>query len=65
MRGTCANLGAVQAAATALELERAAAAGNFSRTQESLQLLEAQVQNARELLEEFKQECCDANPNRR
>ncbi len=65
MKGTCANLGAVQAAATALELERAAAAGNFSRTQESLQLLEAQVQNARELLEEFKQECCDANPNRR
>jgi PAS domain S-box-containing protein len=57
LKGACANLGASDAAASALELERAAAAGDLSRARESLQLLEAQVQQSQMLLDAFTQEC--------
>jgi two-component system, sensor histidine kinase and response regulator len=57
LKGACANLGASKAAATALELERAAAVGDLSRAHESLQVLEAQVQQAQKLLDVLKQEC--------
>jgi HPt (histidine-containing phosphotransfer) domain-containing protein len=65
LKGTCANLGALQAAGTALELERVAAAANLSGAEQTLEVLEDQIQRARELLDEFKQECCNENPNRR
>src|SRR5260370_6713449 len=40
LKGTCGNLGAPEAAATALELEKLAASGDFSRAHESLRSLE-------------------------
>jgi len=57
LKGTCGNLGAVEAAATALELEKLAAAGDLSHAPESLQLLEEQIHRASKLLDELKQEC--------
>jgi two-component system sensor histidine kinase/response regulator len=57
LKGTCGNLGVPEAAATALELEKLAAAGDLSRARESLLVLEEKVQRAGKLLDEVKQEC--------
>lgn len=57
LKGTCGNLGAPEAAATALELEKLAAAGDLSHAQESLRSLEEQIQRASKLLDDLKQEC--------
>ncbi len=57
LKGTCGNLGAVEAAATALELEKLAAAGDLSHAHDSSRLLEVQIQRASKLLDELKQEC--------
>jgi CheY-like chemotaxis protein len=57
LKGTCGNLGAVEAAATALELEKLAVGGDLSHAQESLRSLEEQIQRASKLLDELKQEC--------
>jgi CheY-like chemotaxis protein len=57
LKGTCGNLGAVEAAATALELEKLAAAGDLSHAPEILRSLEEQIQRASKLLDELKQEC--------
>ena len=57
LKGTCGSLGAPEAAATALELEKQAAAGDLSRAQEIVRLLESQVQRAGRLLDGLKQEC--------
>jgi two-component system, sensor histidine kinase and response regulator len=57
LKGTCGNLGALEAAATALELEKLAAAGDLPHAQESLRSLEEQIQQASKLLAELKQEC--------
>jgi two-component system, sensor histidine kinase and response regulator len=57
LKGTCGNLGAPEAAATALELEKLAAAGDLSRAHESLRSLEAQIQRAGRLLDDLRQEC--------
>jgi hypothetical protein len=50
-------LGAVEAASTALELEKLAATGDLSHAQESFRSLEEQIQRASKLLDELKQEC--------
>jgi len=57
LKGTCGNLGAHEAAATALELEEVAAAGNFSGAEQSLRSLEEQIQRAGRLLDDLRQEC--------
>ena len=57
LKGTCGNLGAPEAAATALELEKLAASGDFSRAHESSRLLEEQIQQAGKLLDGLRQEC--------
>jgi len=57
LKGTCGNLGASQAAATAAELEKLAAAGNISGGQDIFRSLEEQVQRAGKLLDGLKQEC--------
>jgi CheY-like chemotaxis protein len=57
LKGTCGNLGAHEAAATALELEELAAAGNFSGAEQSLRSLEEQIQRAGRLLDDLRQEC--------
>src|SRR5690348_910340 len=57
LKGTCGNLGVPEAAATALELEKQAAADDLSQAQEVLRLLESQVRRAGQLLDELKQEC--------
>ena len=57
LKGTCGNLGAPEAAATALELEKLAAAGDLSHAQGCLGSLEEQIQRASKLLDELKQEC--------
>ena len=57
LKGTCGTLGAPEAAAAALELEKLAAAGDLSRARESLRLLEERVRWAGKLLDEVKQEC--------
>jgi two-component system, sensor histidine kinase and response regulator len=57
LKGTCGNLGAPEAAATALELEKQATAADLSQAQEVVRLLESQVQRACKLLDELKQEC--------
>jgi CheY-like chemotaxis protein len=57
LKGTCGNLGAHEAAATALELEELAAAGDFSGAQQSLRSLEEQIQRAGRLLDDLRQEC--------
>ena len=57
LKGTCGNLGAPEAAATALELEKQASAGDLSQVREILRLLESQVQRAGRLLDDLKQEC--------
>jgi PAS domain S-box-containing protein len=56
LKGTCGSLGAPEAAATALELEKQGAAADLSQAQEVLRLLERQVQRAGKLLDELKQE---------
>ncbi len=57
LKGTCGNLGVSEAAASAQELEKLAAAGDFSRAHESLRTLEEQIQRAGRLLDDLKQEC--------
>ena len=57
LKGTCGNLGAPEAAATALELERLAATGDLSRAQDILRALEVQIERAAKLLDDLKQEC--------
>jgi PAS domain S-box-containing protein len=57
LKGTCGNLGAPEAAATALELEELAAAGDFSGAQQSLRSLEEQIERAGRLLDDLRQEC--------
>ena len=57
LKGTCGNLGAPEAAATALELEKLAAAGDLSLGQAMFRSLEEQIQRAGELLDNLKQEC--------
>jgi PAS domain S-box-containing protein len=64
LKGTCGNLGAPQAAASALELEKLAAAGNISGAQASLRSLEEQIQRAGKLLDDLKQECLHENLDR-
>ena len=57
LKGTCGNLGAPEAAATVLELERLAATGDLSRAQDILRALEVQIERAAKLLDDLKQEC--------
>ena len=57
LKGTCGNLGAPEAAATSLELEKLAAVGDLSRAREILRILEEQIQRAGRLLDELRQEC--------
>jgi HPt (histidine-containing phosphotransfer) domain-containing protein len=57
LKGTCGNLGAPEAAARALELERLAATGDLSRAQDILRALEVQIERAAKLLDDLKQEC--------
>ena len=57
LKGTCGNLGAPEAAATALELEKLAAAGDLSHARDILRSLEEQIQRAGKLLDDLKQEC--------
>jgi HPt (histidine-containing phosphotransfer) domain-containing protein len=57
LKGTCGNLGVPEAAATALELEKLAGAGDLSHAYEVLRLLEEQIQRAGRLLDDLKQEC--------
>jgi two-component system sensor histidine kinase/response regulator len=57
LKGTCGNLGVPQAAATALELEKLAAAGDISGAQDRFRLLEEEIQRAGKLLDDLKQEC--------
>jgi len=57
LKGTCGNLGATEAAATALELEKLAASGDLSRAHESLRSLEEQIKMAGKLLDGLRQEC--------
>lgn len=57
LKGTCGNLGVPEAAATALELEKLAAAGDLSHAQECLRSLEEQVQRVGKLLDGLRQEC--------
>jgi len=57
LKGTCGNLGVPEAAATSLDLEKLAAAGDLSRAQEILRTLEEQIQRAGGLLDELRQEC--------
>jgi two-component system sensor histidine kinase/response regulator len=57
LKGTCGNLGAPEAAATALELEKLAATGDLSNAHDSLRLLEEQIQQASRLLDGLRQEC--------
>lgn len=57
LKGTCGSLGAPEAAATALELEKLAAAGDLSHAHDTLRLLEEQIQRAGRLLDDLKQEC--------
>lgn len=57
LKGTCGNLGTPEAAATAFELEKLAAAGDLSHAHESLRLLDEQIQRAGRLLDNLKQEC--------
>jgi len=56
LKGTCGNLGAPEAAATAQELEKLAAGGDLSRADANLRLLEEQIQRASRLLDDLKQE---------
>jgi PAS domain S-box-containing protein len=57
LKGTCGNLGAPEAAATALELEKFAAAGDLTRALDSLRSLETQIQRAARLLDDLREEC--------
>jgi two-component system, sensor histidine kinase and response regulator len=57
LKGTCGNLGAPEAAATAWELEKLAAAGDLSGAHECLRSLEEQIQRAGKLLDCLRQEC--------
>jgi CheY-like chemotaxis protein len=57
LKGTCGNLGAPEAAATALELEKLAATGDLSRPHQILRSLEEQIQRAGKLLDGLRQEC--------
>jgi PAS domain S-box-containing protein len=57
LKGTCGNLGAPEAAAQALDLERLAATGDLSRAQESFRTLKAQIERTVRLLDDLKQEC--------
>ena len=57
LKGTCGNLGAPEAAATALQLEKLAATGDLSRARDHLRLLEEQIQQAGKLLDGLRQEC--------
>jgi CheY-like chemotaxis protein len=57
LKGTCGSLGAPEAAATALELEKFAAAGDLSHALDSLRSLETQIQKAGRLLDGLREEC--------
>jgi PAS domain S-box-containing protein len=57
LKGTCGNLGAPDAAATALELEKLAAAQDFAGAESKLRSLEAQINQVGKLLDEFRLEC--------
>jgi CheY-like chemotaxis protein/HPt (histidine-containing phosphotransfer) domain-containing protein len=57
LKGTCGNLGAPEAAAIALELEKLAASGDLSRAHESLRSLEEHIQRAGNLLDDLRLEC--------
>ena len=56
LKGTCGNLGAPDAAATALELEKLAAAQDFDGAQSKLRSLEAQIERLGKLLDELRLE---------
>jgi two-component system sensor histidine kinase/response regulator len=57
LKGTCSNLGAHDAAAASLDLERFAAAQDFPRAEEALRSLEAHIDQVGKLLDEFRAEC--------
>jgi len=57
LKGTCGNLGAPDAAATALELEKLAAAQDFAGAESKLRSLEVQIDQVGRLLDEFRLEC--------
>jgi len=57
LKGTCGNLGAPEAAATALELEKLAAAQDFASAESKLRSLEAQIERLGKLLDELRLEC--------
>jgi len=57
LRGTCGNLGAVEAAAITLDLEKLVAGGDFSRAEDKLRSLEVQIERVGKLLDELRHEC--------
>jgi two-component system sensor histidine kinase/response regulator len=63
-KGTCGNLGAVEAARTARELEKLAETGDFSGAEARVPVLEAQIEHAGRLLEELREEHLHENSRR-
>jgi PAS domain S-box-containing protein len=57
LKGTCGNLGAPDAATTAVELEKLAAAQDFAGAESKLLSLEVQIDQVGKLLDEFRLEC--------
>lgn len=57
LKGTCGNLGAPDAAATALELEKLAAVRDFAGAKSKLRSLEAQIEQLAKLLDDLRLEC--------